>query len=217
MKIAPSLLSADFSQLKNEVKRIENAGADILHLDVMDGHFVPNLTFGMPIIASIINHSDLPLDVHLMVTNPESYFQELAELNVAYVSFHPETVYHSHRAVNQIKELGMKAGIAINPGISLQTILPLLSEIDYVLIMSVNPGFGGQKFIPSSLEKIQKLDELRQQKKYRFEIEVDGGVNAANAKNLREAGTNILVAGSFIFQADNYQAKIEALRGTLDV
>lgn len=204
--IAPSILSADFGRLNEEIASVEAAGADMLHLDVMDYHFVPNLTFGAPIIRCI--KSRLPLDCHLMVENPEKYLDELKEIGVASVTVHLEACTHLHRVVTRIKELGMKAAVAINPATiidGLQDILPLL---DMVLVMSVNPGFGGQKFIDIALGKIRALRALRAD----LLIEVDGGINADNAKQCRQAGANILVAGSYIFKAADRKTAIASLR-----
>lgn len=211
IKIAPSLLAADFTKLAEEVKAIEEAGADVLHLDVMDGHFVPNLTFGLPIIKQLKQITKLPLDVHLMVTNPEDYFQPLAEIGVQYVSFHPETVYHLHRQISSLKELNIKAGLALNPATPLSLLDSIFEELDFVLLMSVNPGFGGQKFIPSSLTKLQQLNLLKLERNKELLIEIDGGVNAEKAALLAEIGVDILVAGSYVFKGD-YKQRINSLR-----
>jgi ribulose-phosphate 3-epimerase len=217
MKVAPSLLSADFLDLNKEISSLEKAGADMLHLDIMDGHFVPNLTFGFPVISQIKKRFNLPLDAHLMVTNPELYFHKLAQIGVEYVSFHQETVYHSHRYVHMIKELNCKAGIALNPATPPQTLLPLLPDLDFVLLMSVNPGFGGQTFLPLVIDKILFLNSLRHKLGYSFEIEVDGGVNGENAAVLRESGADILVAGSYVFKTNNYKLQIQNLKGLVHV
>lgn len=211
IKIAPSILSADFTKLAEEIKSIENSGADIIHLDVMDGHFVPNLTFGIPIIKQIRTLTKLPLDVHLMVTNPEEYLTKLGEIGVQYVSFHQETVFHIHRQLSLLKTLGIKAGLAINPGTSIDLIEPVIDILDFVLIMSVNPGFGGQAFIPKSLKKIEKLKSMKNLYNPKLEIEVDGGVNNLNSPQLISAGADILVAGSYIFKG-NYKERIESIR-----
>ena len=211
-KIAPSLLSADFTNLKQEINKVQEAGADILHLDVMDGHFVPNLTFGLPIIKQIKQISKIPLDVHLMVTNPEIYLDILAEWKIEYVSIHQETVFHLHRQISFLRLKNVKAGIALNPATPIETIFPIISELDFVLLMSVNPGFGGQKFLPLVYDKIRKLREFSNQKNPELEIEVDGGVNDKNAKSLIEAGTDILVSGLYIFGGENYKEQIDRLR-----
>jgi ribulose-phosphate 3-epimerase len=212
VKIAPSLLSADFTNLEKEIKAITEAGADILHLDVMDGHFVPNLTFGLPVIKQISEISTIPLDVHLMVTNPDLYFEQLAKMGIEYVSFHQETEFHIHRQLSNLKELGMKAGIALNPATLVETIFPVLQDIDFVLLMSVNPGFGGQKFLPLVYDKIEKLRHQAEKIDHKIEIEVDGGVNEEIALKLKAKGANILVAGSYVFGSNNYKDKIERLR-----
>ncbi len=211
VKIAPSILAADFTKLAEEITAIEKAGADIIHLDVMDGHFVPNLTFGLPIIKQIRKITDLPFDVHLMVTNPEDFFKPLAEIGVQYISFHPETVYHAHRQINLIKEYGIKAGIVLNPGTSLSYVDSLIQEVDFILLMSVNPGFGGQKFITSTFSKLTKLEELREKHNPQMLIEIDGGVNNLNAHDLVAGGADMLVAGSYVFNG-NYREQINSLR-----
>lgn len=212
IQIAPSLLSADFMNLQKDIAAVEAAGADILHLDVMDGHFVPNLTFGMPLIAQIRKATSLPLDVHLMVTNPEDYLPALADLGVEYVSFHQETVFHIHRQIYVLKERGVKAGIALNPATPVSSIEPVISDLDFVLLMSVNPGFGGQKFLPIVYEKIAALKEAALMLNPELLIEVDGGVNNQNAGDLAAVGADILVAGSYVFGSDDYHAAITSLK-----
>ncbi len=212
VKIAPSLLSADFTNLEKEIKKVQDAGADILHLDIMDGHFVPNLTFGLPIIKQIKAISKIPVDVHLMVTNPKKYLETLGDWGIEYVSFHQETVFHLHRQVSVLKAKGVKAGIALNPATSIETIFPVLSQLDFVLIMSVNPGFGGQKFLPLVYDKIKKLRKFADEKNPNLEIEVDGGINDKNAPKLVKAGVDILVAGSYIFEKEDYKKQIQSLR-----
>ncbi len=211
IKIAPSLLSADFVNLQKEIEAVQNAGADILHLDVMDGHFVPNLTFGLPIIKQIKKITKIPLDVHLMVTNPEIYLEPLADLGIEYISIHQETVFHLHRQILLLKNRAVKAGIALNPATPIETIFPIISELDFVLLMSVNPGFGGQHFLPLVYNKIQKLREFTKIKNPTLEIEIDGGVNTENAKTLTNMGADILVAGSFIFGNSDYKKQIQKL------
>jgi ribulose-phosphate 3-epimerase len=210
--IAPSMLSADFSKLKDEIARLEIAGADILHLDVMDGHYVPNLTFGNVIIDTIENLTSLPLDTHLMVTNPADYVKSFAKLGVQYFSFHPETVYHPHRLIAEIKEHGMKAGVALNPGTPVFVIEDLLKELDFVLLMSVNPGYSGQSFIPEVVNKIKLLKTIINKRNLNTLIEVDGGVNNMNAIDLIEAGTDIIVSASYIFAQSDYAQAIRSLR-----
>jgi len=212
IKIAPSLLAADFTNIEKEIKAITEAGADLLHLDVMDGHFVPNLTFGLPIIKQIKQISDIPLDVHLMVTNPENYLDTLADLGVEYVSFHQETVFHIHRQLTVLRDKGVKAGIALNPATPVETIFPVLEYVDFILLMSVNPGFGGQKFLPLVLDKIKTIKTEIKRRNLSLEIQVDGGVNAATIDSLREAGADILVAGSYVFGGDDYRQRIESLK-----
>ena len=211
-QIAPSLLAADFGNLDSEITSLEAAGADILHLDIMDGHYVPNLSFGFPVIRTIRFLSKLPLDVHLMVTNPDFHISLLLDMDVQWVSFHQETFYHSHRLIQTLKEKGIKAGLALNPGTPIGTLEALLPDLDYILVMSVNPGFSAQEFIPSAIYKIWDLFNLRKKNNYRYLIEVDGGVTAANAKALKEAGTDILVSASYIFSSHDYSQAISALR-----
>jgi ribulose-phosphate 3-epimerase len=203
MKIAPSLLAANTSDMKTAIDYCVSAGADIIHWDVMDGHFVPNLTFGLPVIRDSRSCSTLPFEVHLMVTNPGVYVMELAQAGAQMVSFHIEADVHSHRLLSQIRHLGMKAGLALNPQTSHTQIEYLLDSLDYIIVMAVNPGFAGQKFITGSLAKISALKAMRESFGYQFEIMVDGGVNADNAKILAHAGTDIVVAGKAFFSANN--------------
>ncbi|MBN2460987.1 MAG: ribulose-phosphate 3-epimerase [Candidatus Cloacimonetes bacterium] len=212
IKIAPSILAADFLNLKEEIRKVQQAGADMLHLDIMDGHFVPNLTFGMEITEKIKQCSSIPLDVHLMVTNPQEYFAPLGQMGVEYVSFHPETVYHLHRSIYYLKDLGIKTGAALNPASPVELVEAVLPDLDFLLLMSVNPGFGGQKFLPLTYQKLKKISRLLSEKEHHLEIEVDGGVNNLNAPDLKNNGVDILVAGSFIFGNDDYQKQIESLR-----
>lgn len=212
IKVSPSILSADFANLRQDLTAVIKAGSDYLHIDVMDGHYVPNLTFGNPIIERINAISTIPLDVHLMVTNPSNYYKFLANIKVAMISFHPSTVYHLHREIYKIKELGIKAGVALNPGDPISLIEEVLQDLDFVLIMSVNPGYGGQSFIENSYAKIERLSQIRKEQNLAFEIEIDGGVNNLNAPKLREAGVDIFVAGSYVFKSTNYTAAIESLK-----
>lgn len=210
VQIAASVLSADFSRLKEEIDALDSA--DILHLDLMDGHYVPNLSFGYPIVSTVHRISDKPLDAHLMVTNPQDYVDALAELGVGWISFHQETVFHSHRLVQKIKSLGVKAGIALNPATPVSTLQDILPELDFVLVMSVNPGYSAQKFIPGAIAKIRKLSSLKLDYP-QLKIEVDGGVNDSNCKDLISAGADILVSASYIFSSANYSNSINKLRG----
>lgn len=210
--IAPSILSSDFSNLANEIEDIENAGADIIHLDIMDGHYVPNLTFGYVIVETVVKLTKLPLDVHLMVTNPGDFIDRLAKLKVNYISFHPDTVFHPHRLIQSIKDKGIKAGIALNPGVLLATIDDLLPELDYVLLMSVNPGYSGQKFIHPVIDKVTRMKATIKENKLHTLIEVDGGINDTNAPDLIHAGADILVSASYIFSHKNYNTAIRSLR-----
>ena len=210
--LAPSLLSADFVRLAEEIARVEAAGADWLHLDIMDGHFVPNLTFGPPVVAAIRKISKLPLDVHLMVSNPAALVEQFAEAGANYLTVHVETEPHLHRLVNRIRELGVKPAVTLNPATSVDLLDEILSEVDMVLVMSVNPGFGGQKFIPASLDKIRRLRQKLKRLDRQVLIEVDGGVNQATAPQLIEAGADVLVAGSAVFGSADMKTTITALK-----
>ncbi|MCB5245956.1 MAG: ribulose-phosphate 3-epimerase [Candidatus Cloacimonadaceae bacterium] len=210
VQIAASVLSCDFAHLAKELSRASDA--NLFHLDIMDGHYVPNLTFGQPLVAKIRQLTKLPLDAHLMVTNPEDYVAPFAHLGVNWFSFHQECVYHSHRVVQHIKSLGMKAGIALNPATPLSTLDSILPDLDYVLLMSVNPGFSGQEFIPSTLEKINQLKDIITQNALPTLIEVDGGINETNASLVIAAGADILVSASYIFSSKDYGAAIKSLR-----
>ena len=210
--LAPSLLSADFVRLAEEIARVEAAGADWLHLDIMDGHFVPNLTFGPPVVAAIRKISKLPLDVHLMVSNPAALVEQFAEAGADYLTVHVETEPHLHRLVNRIRELGVKPAVTLNPATSVDLLDEILSEVDMVLVMSVNPGFGGQKFIPASLAKIRRLKQKLNRLDRQVLIEVDGGVNQETAPQLIEAGVDVLVAGSAVFGSADMKTTIAALK-----
>ncbi len=210
--IAPSILSSNFGTLADEIKAVEAAGADILHLDIMDGHYVPNLTFGFVIVETIARLSRLPLDAHLMVTNPQDYVDGMAKLGVSYLSFHPETVFHPHKIIQSIKAAGMKAGIALNPGIPVTTIEELLPELDFVLLMSVNPGYSGQKFITHVTDKVKQMKSMIIEHNLPILIEVDGGINNQNAPELIASGADILVSASYIFSGTDYAHAIRSLR-----
>lgn len=213
MKIAPSLLSCDFTELKEEVRRLEEAGVDYLHFDVMDGRFVPNISFGLPILAQLREITDLTIDSHLMIEEPERYIEAFAEAGSDIITVHIEATRHIHRVIQQIKQTGKKAGVTLNPGTSVEQLLPVLQEVDLVLVMTVNPGFGGQSFISSMADKIQFLADYRMQHRLDFEIEVDGGVNAQTAAVCRQAGADVLVAGSYFFGHEDYQIPTSILRG----
>ena len=207
IKISPSILSADFSQLGNEIKRLEDGGADMIHVDVMDGHFVPNLTIGPPVIKALRSSTKLPFDVHLMISPVHKYIKSYAEAGADIITIHPEATDNLKKSINHIKELGKKVGISLNPNTKIDIIKEFLNEINLVLIMSVHPGFGGQKFIPEVLEKIKELKKIKDQQNLNFDIEVDGGINFDNSKLVIEAGANILVSGTTIFKNNNGNIK----------
>ncbi|BCA55536.1 Ribulose-phosphate 3-epimerase [Nitrospira sp. KM1] len=211
--IAPSILSADFARLAEEVGAVERGGADLLHVDVMDGHFVPNLTVGPPIVESLRKVTKLPLDVHLMITNADAFIAEFASAGADYMTVHVEACPHLHRTIQAIKEHGVKAGVTLNPATSLHTIEEILPYVDLVLIMSVNPGFGGQQFIESSLQKIAAVRRMLDEIQSSALLEVDGGIKVNNAAQILAAGAEVLVAGSAVFTSRDYGATIAALRG----
>jgi len=214
IQISPSILSADFSQLGNEIKRLEDGGADMIHVDVMDGHFVPNLTIGPPVIKSLKKHSSILFDVHLMISPVHKYIEAYAEAGADIITIHPEATDNLKSSISKIKELNKKVGISLNPETKIDIIIEHLHEVDLVLIMSVNPGFGGQKFMPEVLTKIKELKKIQENKSLNFDIEIDGGINFDNSKIAIDAGANILVSGTTIFKSNNGDIKknIELLK-----
>jgi len=210
--IAPSFLSADFANLQRDAERIHNSRADWFHLDIMDGHFVPNLSFGLPVVAAIKKHAQKPLDVHLMISNPDLYIEDFKKAGADILTVHYETCPHLHRTVQKIKELGMQAGVSLNPHTPVEVLHDILPEIDLVLIMSVNPGFGGQKFIPQAINKIERLRAMADQTNPECIIEVDGGVDDKTAPKVLAAGARALVAGSYIFKSTDINTTIDGLK-----
>lgn len=215
INIAPSILSADFSKLGEEVKNIEAHGADIVHIDVMDGMFVPNITFGMPIIKSIRNVTKMPFDVHLMIEKPDRYIEDFVKAGADIITVHYEADKHIDRTINYIKSFGVKAAVALNPGTPVSNIKDLIPELDMVLIMSVNPGFGGQKYIKYASSKIREVKELKDKFNPNLLIEVDGGVDVSNIREVVESGANVIVAGSAVFKNNDVEGNIKNLREAL--
>ena len=214
IQISPSILSADFSQLGNEIKKLEQGGADMIHVDVMDGHFVPNLTIGPPVIKRLRNYTKIPFDVHLMISPVHKYIKDYADAGADIITIHPEATDNLIDSINLIKNLNKKVGVSLNPNTKINVIENILDQIDLVLIMSVFPGFGGQKFMPEVIEKIKSLKKMKERNKLNFDIEVDGGINFENNKIVIEAGANILVSGTTIFKENNGNIKknIESLK-----
>jgi len=213
MKIAPSILSADFGNLAEDVRKVSEAGADYIHVDVMDGHFVPNLTMGPMIVEAVKKATSVPLDIHFMVENIPFFIDMYKHLKPEFISFHIEEEKHINRVIQKIRNEGIRPAVVLNPATPVSMLEYIISDVDMVLLMSVNPGFGGQKFIPSIFDKISKLRELASKKNPALLIEIDGGVNDKNAPLLRKAGADILVAGSFVFKSDDYKKAIESLKG----
>ncbi len=213
--LAPSILSADFSNLSQQIRLIEMAGADLIHCDIMDGQFVPNITFGPFVVNAIRRITKLPIDVHLMIKNPDNFISEFVDAGANYISVHFEEVIHLNRTITRIKELGVKAGVVINPSTPVHSLLSILDEVDFVLIMSVNPGFGGQKFIPSSIKKIYELNKIKKELNLNFQIEIDGGINKDNIRDVVIAGTDIVVAGASIFNTDNISASVTEFKNII--
>lgn len=210
-KVAPSILSADFSKLGADVQEICEFGADYIHVDVMDGAFVPNISFGAGVMKSLNNVATIPYDVHLMIEDPDRYIEDFVTPNTEFITVHQEACRHLNRTIQHIHSTGVKAGVALNPATPIVMVEDVLDKVDMILIMSVNPGFGGQKFIPRALDKIRRLDEIRKANGYDFVIEVDGGVNLQNCEELKSVGTDILVAGSAVFKAESRKEAIAVL------
>ena len=216
IQISPSILSGDFSQLGNEIQRLEKGGADMIHVDVMDGHFVPNLTIGPPVIKSLRKHSTLPFDVHLMISPVHKYIENFANAGADIITFHPEASENIDETINHIKSFNKKVGLSLNPNTGINVIENFLDKINLVLVMSVHPGFGGQKFMPEVLKKIKDLHQIKKNKNLNFDIEVDGGINFDNSKIVKDAGANILVSGTTIFKENKGDIKknIDSLRSS---
>ncbi|ASB95972.1 ribulose-phosphate 3-epimerase [Streptococcus equi] len=216
LKIAPSILAADYACFAAELARIEKTDAEYVHIDIMDGQFVPNISFGADVVASMRKHSKLVFDCHLMVVNPERYVEAFAQAGADIMTIHVESTLHSHGALQKIRAAGMKAGVVINPGTPVSAVEPLLSLVDQVLIMTVNPGFGGQAFIPECLEKVAAIAKMRDERGLSFDIEVDGGVDDKTIRACYQAGANVFVAGSYLFKAADLAAQVQTLRAALN-
>ena len=208
IQISPSILSADFSQLGSEIKKLEQGGADLIHVDVMDGHFVPNLTIGPPVIKNLRKYTKLPFDVHLMISPVHEYIENYANAGADIITIHPEATENLNESISLIKKFGKKVGVSLNPKTEIKTLIDEIDNIDLVLVMSVNPGFGGQKFMPEVLDKIKELKKIKDKNQYHFDIEVDGGINFSNSKIVLEAGANILVSGTTVFKENDGDIKI---------
>ncbi len=217
IKLAPSMLSADFSQLANQVQMVEAAGVEYLHIDVMDGHFVPNISFGASVMKSIKQHTNLVMDVHLMIENPDLYIEDFVNAGADIITVHVEACRHLHRTIQKIKSYGIKAGVSLNPATPLVMIDEVLDYLDMVLIMSVNPGFGGQSFIETSIDKIARLKSMIDMAELNIDIQVDGGIKLSNVKKVVDAGANIIVAGSAIFGADDIPEAVRKFRKAVSV
>lgn len=213
--LCPSLLSADFSKLKEEIKEVEKAGADILHCDIMDGNFVPNISFGQSVVKQVNSMTDLPLDVHLMINEPTKYIKDFADAGADYISVHYENNFHLNRVVNQIKDAGVKAGVVLNPATPVSVLENILPYVDYVLLMSVNPGFGGQKFIPNVIEKVIALKNHIGERNLNCKIEIDGGVSLENIKELSNAGVDMFVCGNSVFGSKNREDVIKKMKALI--
>ena len=214
IQISPSILSADFSQLGSEIKKLEQGGADLIHVDVMDGHFVPNLTIGPPVIKNLRKYTKLPFDVHLMISPVHEYIENYADAGADIITIHPEATDNLKETISLIKRFGKKVGVSLNPKTEIKTLIDEIDNIDLVLVMSVNPGFGGQKFMPEVLDKIKELKKIKDKNQYHFDIEVDGGINFSNSKIVLEAGADILVSGTTVFKENDGDIKtnIEKLK-----
>jgi len=212
VKLAPSMLSADFADLLTDIKRVEKAGADWLHVDIMDGHFVPNISFGPMVMKALKGKTDLPMDVHLMIEKPDDYIDAFVDAGAYMITVHEESSIHLHRSIQKIKARGIKAGVSLNPATSLSTIEEILPELDMVLLMSVNPGFGGQSFIESTFDKIKRLKKMIDDRHLSVDIQVDGGVKLSNVEDVLKAGANIIVAGSAVFGADDVDATVASFK-----
>ena len=214
IQISPSILSADFSQLGSEIRKLEQGGADLIHVDVMDGHFVPNLTIGPPVIKNLRKYTKLPFDVHLMISPVHDYIENYANAGADIITIHPEATENLKESISLIKRFGKKVGVSLNPKTEIKTLIDEIDNIDLVLVMSVNPGFGGQKFMPEVLDKIRELKKIKDEGQYRFDIEVDGGINFSNSKIVLEAGADILVSGTTVFKENdgNIKTNIEKLK-----